>query len=100
MIMRRFFLFLSGQKGLRRWMETSSLAKKLTRRFVAGETLEQELIVCAHLQSQGILSTIDHLGENVSSLEEAAAARDVYIETLDDIAARGLPSTVSIKLTQ
>jgi proline dehydrogenase len=99
-MMRRFFLFLSGQRGIRRWMESSSVSKRLTARFVAGETLEEELAVCERLRQEGISSTLDHLGENVTSLEEAAAARDAYLEAQGAIAARGLPSTISIKLTQ
>jgi proline dehydrogenase len=81
-------------------VETSESSRKLTRRFVAGETLEDELAVCAQLQSEGVLSSLDHLGENVTSLDEAAASRDAYLGALDQIAARGLTSTISVKLTQ
>src|ERR1700733_2031060 len=81
-------------------MESANASKMLTRRFVAGETLEGELTVCARLQSEGMLSSLDHLGENVRSLDEAAASRDAYLEALDQIAARTLPSTISVKLTQ
>jgi len=99
-MIRRFFLFLSTQGGIRRWMETSPISKKLTHRFVAGETLEEGLAVCTELQQESILSTLDNLGENVTSLGEAAASRDAYLEALARIAERGLPSTVSFKLTQ
>ncbi len=81
-------------------METAESPRKLIRRFVAGETLEDELAACARLQSEGIFSSLDHLGENVTSLDEAAASRDAYLEALDRIAARGLSSTISVKLTQ
>src|ERR1700685_2684978 len=97
---RDFFLYLSRQKAIRKWMETSAAARKLTQRFIAGETLEQELSVCEQLQSNRILSTLDHLGENVASLEEAAASRDAYLAALDQIASRGLAATISVKLTQ
>lgn len=99
-MMRRFFLHLAQQKALRRWMESSPAAKKLTRRFIAGETLAEELDVCAQLHKDGIWSTLDHLGENVSLPAEAALSRDAYLEALGRIAERALPSTVSIKLTQ
>jgi proline dehydrogenase len=99
-MMRNFFLFLSRHRGLRRWMETSSFAKKLTQRFIAGETLEEVLAVCEQLQAEGISTALDHLGENVTSLEEAAGALDTYLLALDQIAARRLPATVSIKITQ
>lgn len=97
---RAFFLYLSRQRRLRRWMETSPLAKKLTRRFVAGETIEEGIAVCRRLSGQKILATLDHLGENVSTAAEAAASRDAYLTALDALAAAGLDSTVSVKLTQ
>jgi len=97
---RNFFLYLSQQQHLRRWMETSPVARKLTSRFVAGETLDDELRVSAELQGQGIMTALDHLGENVTSLEEAQQSAEVYLQALDQIAARGLPATVSLKATQ
>jgi proline dehydrogenase len=81
-------------------METWSLSKKLTKRFVAGESLDQALEVCASLQGQGIMATLDHLGESVTSLDAAARSRDSYMEALSQISARRLPATASIKLTQ
>jgi proline dehydrogenase len=98
MTLRHFFLFLSEQKGLRRWMETSPLSKKFTRRFVAGETLNDAIQVVETLECEKIHATLDHLGENVSSIAEAAASRDAYLEALGRLA--NLPATVSIKLTQ
>jgi len=99
-MMRSLFLFLSGHRGVRRWMETSSASKKFTRRFIAGETLDQALAVCADLSREGIWSTLDHLGENVTSLAEAGASRDSYVEALAGIESHKLPATVSMKLTQ
>ena len=98
--MRRFFLYLSRHVGLRRWTETHPAARRLTQRFVAGATLEEVLTVCAKLQSEGIFTALDHLGENVTSLDDAAGSVDAYLAALDEIAARRLPATVSIKVTQ
>jgi len=97
---RSFFLFLSRLKWLRRWMETSSLAQRLSTRFVAGETLDQALAVARKLNAEGITVTLDHLGESVSTLAEAAEARDVYLRTLDAIHKNGIQGGVSLKLTQ
>src|SRR5207244_1312616 len=97
---RDFFLFLSRQQRIRKWMEGSPSARRLTQRFVAGDTLEDGLAVCAKLQSDKLHSSLDHLGENVKSLDDAAKARDAYVAALDRIAALGLPSTISLKLTQ
>jgi proline dehydrogenase len=98
--MRRFFLFLAGHPGLRRRMETWPLARKFTRRFIAGDTLEDALAVAASLQAQGIETTLDHLGESVTSAEEARRSCDACIDAVGAIEARKLPATVSIKLTQ
>jgi proline dehydrogenase len=81
-------------------METSPLAQRLTTRFVAGPRLEDAVAVCARLQGGGILIALDRLGENVTTLREAEASRDGYLEALDRIAALGFESSVSIKLTQ
>ena len=99
-MIRGTLLALSRQQWLRRWVETSALSKKVTARFVAGETLRQELEVCRKLESENIYATLDHLGENVTSLEEAEASRGSYLEALDRIHAAGLAATVSVKLTQ
>lgn len=80
-------------------METSKTSQKLTSRFVAGLTLEDGLRVCASLKAEGILSSLDHLGENVHELSEADAAREAYLAALGRIAETGLPATVSMKLT-
>jgi proline dehydrogenase len=97
---RSFFLFLSRLKWLRQWMETSSLARRLATRFVAGETLEQALAVARRLNAEGITVTLDHLGESVSTLAEAADARDVYLHTLNAIHEHGIQGNVSLKLSQ
>jgi proline dehydrogenase len=99
-VFRSLLLFLSQRRGLRHWMETSSAAKRLTSRFIAGNTLEQELAVCRGLNGEGILASLDHLGESVSSIAEAERSCDSYIGALDQIAALGLKATVSVKLTQ
>jgi proline dehydrogenase len=81
-------------------METSPAARRLATRFVAGETLEEALAVSRGLNAEGISVTLDHLGESVSSLAEAAEARDVYVRTLEAIHAHGIDGNVSLKLTQ
>jgi proline dehydrogenase len=96
---RALFLKLSQSATLREFMERSPLARKFNRRFIAGVTLDEELAACAELANEGIWSTMDHLGENVTALADAVAARDAYMQALDAIAARSLPSTISLKLT-
>lgn len=81
-------------------METSRLSRRLASRFVAGDTLADALAAARLLNQAGISVTLDHLGENVTSLDEAAASRDEYLRALQAIRAAGLDANVSIKLTQ
>jgi proline dehydrogenase len=81
-------------------MENSSLAQRFAARFVAGSGLDQALAVSRDLNSEGATVTLDHLGESISSLEEAAAARDVYLRTLSAIHDSGVQGNVSLKLSQ
>ncbi len=81
-------------------MEHSALAKRLSSRFVAGETLDDALQAGRRINREGISLTLDHLGENVTSLVEAAASRDVCLRALARIAEEKIEGNVSIKLTQ
>jgi proline dehydrogenase len=98
--MRTFFLFLSRQKQLRKWMETSRWARRLSARFVAGDNLPDALATCRRINAEGIAVTLDHLGENVTSLAEAAASRDAYLQALTEIDNLKIEGNVSLKLTQ
>ena len=99
-MLRSFFLYLSRQKRLEQWLLNHGGAQKLARRFVAGETLPEAMDVVRDLSRRGLLATLDHLGEEVRAVEEAAAATDDYKQILEEIARRQLPCTISVKLTQ
>ena len=58
------------------------------------------LEVCRKIHADGITATLDYLGENVKTLDEAAACRDMYLRILRAMEAAGLEPNVSIKLTQ
>ena len=81
-------------------MEHSSVSRKFTSRFIAGRRLDEAIQVMTTLRRENMDASLDFLGENVTSLEEAAASRDSYLGTLEAIRASRLPATVSVKLTQ
>ncbi len=99
-MLRRILLALSGNRSLRQWMEHSTLSQKLTSRFVAGPTLEDGIRVLKKLSGEHTFATLDFLGENVKSLEEASHSKVSYLAALAEIERSALPATVSIKLTQ
>jgi proline dehydrogenase len=81
-------------------MEESPHAAVLTARFIAGREIEDALRVTARLNQAGLRTTLDYLGESVTTLDEAESARNVYLKLLEEIHARKLQSNVSLKLTQ
>jgi proline dehydrogenase len=99
MILRHTLLFLSRRRGLQRWVATSRLARPLVSRFIAGQTLEDALALSQRLSQNGVMSTLDRLGESVTSPLEVEETRDGYLEALHRVAELQLPLTFSIKLT-
>jgi len=81
-------------------MEESPQAAALTSRFVAGRRIEDALGVTRRLNRQGISTTLAYLGESVTTLEEAQAARDVALDLLGHIQDQRLQANLSVKLTQ
>lgn len=71
----------------------------LARRFVAGEGIDSAIRAVRALNGQGMSATLDFLGEDVLERAAALRQRDVYLEMLDAIAASGVDSNVSVKLT-
>lgn len=98
-MLRALFIWLSESKRLRRIAEHSSMGRKNSRRFVAGETLEEVLAAAAAVNQLGQGVSIDNLGENVTNAQEARSSAALYGQLLDQISARKLDANVSLKLT-
>jgi proline dehydrogenase len=92
-------LFLARQDGIRRFVSTNSAARRVARRFVAGEELDEAMLVARALNRQHIAVSLDHLGENVSDAGEARSSARDYLAILDCIASTGAEANISIKLT-
>jgi proline dehydrogenase len=99
-MLRHTLLYLSEQSWLRHWMEDSALSRNLTSRFIAGQKLAEGIRVVQNLSKEHIMASLDFLGENVHSLEDAARSRESYLSALQEIERSALPATVSIKLSQ
>jgi proline dehydrogenase len=63
-------------------------------------TVESALEAAAAMNREGIVATLDSLGESVMDAAQARESADVYHQLLDAIAQRGLKANVSVKLTQ
>lgn len=97
---RSAFLWLSEQQRVFNFLKGNRLGRGISRRFVAGETIESTVEAARACEARGIKTTLDLLGESVSSKEETFLARDEVLRTIDTMAEAGLETNVSIKLTQ
>jgi proline dehydrogenase len=70
------------------------------RRFIAGETTADAIAAARAIEAQGLLHTLDLLGESVTNLAQADAATRAYVRVVDDVIAAGIGRNLSLKLTQ
>ncbi|OLO27564.1 proline dehydrogenase [Alkalihalophilus pseudofirmus] len=98
-ILRNFFLFLSKNQLLNQSARKWGL-KLGASQVVAGETISQAMKVVRQLNQKGLVCTVDHLGEFVTTKEEAIQSADYCIRTLNAIAKTGVNCNLSLKLTQ
>ena len=99
-MLRSLFLGLSTNRRFRSFSERSELGRRVSRRFVAGMTVEEAIAVAARLNAEGIAVSLDSLGESVTEVAQAEAGAAVYHQLLDAIATQKLRAHVSVKLTQ
>ena len=98
-MLRALFISLSESRSLRAVAERSSVGKGISGRFVAGTEVEDALRVAQALNQARLSVSIDNLGENVTTPEEAQQSAGLYQQLLSEISRRGLNANVSVKLT-
>lgn len=98
--LRELLLYLSGAGWARESVTAVPLAHQVANRFVAGETIARALEATRELNKNGMLVTLDYLGESVEETAVAIQARNQIITLLDRIAESGVEAGVSIKLSQ
>jgi proline dehydrogenase len=75
------------------------VVQKLSSRYIAGPELKDARETVRRLNAEGKVATIDVLGEEIRTEEEAAAIVRAYQDVFADIQRCGLHSGVSVKLT-
>ena len=96
---RAFFIALSESRMIRSVAERSAIGQRMSRRFVAGMTVEDALAATVASNAKGMQVSVDNLGEFVTNLEEAHHSAQLYHEMIDEITSRKLDANVSLKLT-
>jgi len=98
-VLRAAFISLSESKSLRSAAEKTWIGQRLSRRFVAGTTIEDALAATAAMNKLGLSVSVDNLGENVTNADEARHSAQLYHQMLDQMHAQGLNANVSLKLS-
>ena len=99
-MMRTLLLELSESKRLARFVTSNGASRRMARRFVAGEELNEAIAAARACNQAGMMASLDYLGENVATAAGARRACDVYVAMFDRIAQEKLEANVSLKLTQ
>jgi len=98
-MLRALLLELAKSSRLRHWITSNGTTRRLAQRFVPGEDLAAAIEAVRGSNHAGMSVSLDHLGENVLTREDAERARQAYTNALDRIAAENLNANVSLKLT-
>jgi proline dehydrogenase len=99
--MRSFILAASRNSRVEHLVETAPISRSVVRRFVPGPAEDDAVAAARRLVGDGLLVSLDHLGEDTTDPEQAAAAAAASVSVLERLAAEGLtPETeVSLKLS-
>src|SRR5881394_1034831 len=100
MLTRSALIYLSRQEGLKNFAARFTPFKKLTTRFIAGETTDEAVDAIREINARGCSASFDHLNEGVSSVAASEGEVSEYLHLLELIDQTGINSNVSIKLTQ
>ena len=100
MVTRSALIYLARQEWLKEFATKFGLFKRLTTRFIAGETIDEAVAAIRDLNAHGCTASFDHLNESVASIAETEAEVREYLDVLARIDETGIDSNVSIKLTQ
>lgn len=76
-----------------------ALVRKVSRRYIAGDTVAEATRRVAALNAAGFSATVDVLGESIESLSQADQTTSEYLQVLEAIARNGLHANISVKPT-
>lgn len=99
-MLRATLLKLAESPRFAKWVTSNGTTRRMARRFVAGETLDEAIAAARACNNAGMLVSLDYLGENSANTTDAQRARDAYLEVFERIHQEELHANVSCKLTQ
>jgi len=99
-MMRSALLMASESPWLRVRAPRYGFIRRTAGRFIPGENLDDALAAARRLAENRIRTLLTHLGENVADRVEAESVTNHYLDAIERIHSAGLPSEISVKLTQ
>lgn len=100
-MLRRTLLAAAGSERTRSVVEHSPGSRQVVKRYVAGPATDDAVAVADALIENGLLATIDHLGEDTTDANQAIMVKEAYLLLLERLAGSGLTphAEVSVKLS-
>ena len=94
-------LAASRSDRLRRVISAAPVTRPVVDRFIPGETVDDVVPIVQHLTDRGLEVTLDVVGEDITTPEQAAAARDAYLELIARLGELelGTRAEMSVKLS-
>jgi proline dehydrogenase len=94
-------LAASRSDRMRRLISAAPVTKQVVDRFIPGESVDDIVPVIQDLTAKGLELTLDVVGEDITTPEQAAAARDAYLELVDRLKRLelGARAEMSVKLS-
>jgi proline dehydrogenase len=101
-LLRKSFLWASRNSWLKDRAVRTNVIRRAVRRFMPGEDMDAAIAAARDLGSSGIRSILTHLGENLTSIDDAARVYDHYIALLERLHSPSLrlDAQISVKPTQ
>ncbi len=100
-MLRSVILAAAGSTRIARIVERAPISRDVVRRFIPGTGTDDAVRATRELVGQGLRVSLDHLGEDTLTADQAAATKDEYLHLLKALADAGLTpaAEVSVKLS-
>ena len=102
-MLRHLLLAASDSARLREFLTAAPQLRRVVARYVAGEDAAAAVAAARRLLADGLLVSLDYLGEETATQVQAATVTDEYVVLLRRLAAEGLAASgaaeVSVKPT-
>ncbi len=97
-VLKEPILVLSRSDRVKQLLTSTPVAASLITGYVPGETTESAVAAAGALAADGLLSTLDFLGEDTTDRGRAESTAHAYTEVLEALAAAGLTRSVELSV--